>query len=668
MIFVYLSCAIVLVGIFLSLFSKLCSPKNWGPVLVAALAVVGLSVAFSSLRSATPLADFSHSVFGHVNIACDQLSAWFAIIVCGAFALGAFYGRGYLAHYSSTRVQGVIHWLMLLFTLAGLLLLFFTDNLIVFLLGWEMMAIGSFFAVIFEYDHPQVLKAGLNYFIQSHIAVLLITAVFVWSMSVTGSTSFAGLERFFAQSEPKTQVIAMAMLIAGFGFKAGFVPFHSWLPFAHPAAPSHVSALMSGVIVKAGIYGVARFGSMMSSAEAQLPIGVTLLVIGVVSGLYGIFNAAEHRDFKRMLAYCTIENVGIIAMGLGVGFIGLGTCTPVLAILGFAGGLLHTFNHAVFKALLFFGAGNVYVSTHTRNMEELGGLAKNMPHTAFLFLIGSLAIGALPPFGGFLSELLVYDGFLCGFRLESVPLSVLMAVAGCPLAVIGGVSMLAFTKTYGVIFLGTPRKDLPNAPHEVEPSMLWPAYVLVAVAIAVILMPACIVGHLFSVSIAFFNPVLTAADMLALENAVSLSRSVGMVMGILLIVILIFCALRGVIARRRPVSFGPTWGCGYKRPIKSIQYTSKSFAKTLINMCHSLLPSSQMFKPLEGEVEIFPENRSHISVDFDLVDEKLISPGSSRLLSCLERFQFIQNGMLQRYIVYGLSYVVILIISVVIFG
>lgn len=635
---------------------------------MAALAAVGLGIAFSSLSSVSALAEFSHPVFGHVRFACDPLSAWFALIVCGAFALGAFYGRGYLAHYASSLAQGVLHWLTLLLTLAGLLILFFTDNLIVFLLGWEMMAIGSFFAVIFEYDHPQVLKAGLNYFIQSHIAVLLITAVFVWSISVTGSATFAGLSRFFGQISVAEQIAAMAMLIAGFGFKAGFVPFHSWLPLAHPAAPSHVSALMSGVIVKAGIYGVVRFGAMMPSADAQLPIGVALLVIGVISGLYGIFNAAEHRDFKRMLAYCTIENVGIIAMGLGVGFIGLGLGASVLSVLGFAGALLHTFNHAVFKALLFFGAGNVYVSTHTRNMEELGGLAKHMPHTAFLFLIGSLAIGALPPFGGFISELLVYDGFLTGFGLDSVPLSVLMAVSGCALAVIGGVSMLAFTKTFGVIFLGSPRKEFPSEPAEVGVPMLLPAYVLVAIAVAVIVLPAFIVSHLFSVSIGLFHPTLTGADWQALESAVSLAHSVGTVMVAFLIVISVFCAIRGVIAKKRPASYGPTWGCGYQRPIKSIQYTSKSFAKTLINMCHSLLPSSQMFKPIENDVEIFPENRSHISVDFDLVDEKVISPGSSKLLSCLERFQFIQNGMLQRYIVYGLAYVVILILSVVVFG
>ena len=658
--------AVVSIGLLFTVFNKLCPPRVWGPVLLLALSALGAGVGAFSVTEATDLAVFHHPVFGRVGVVCDQLSAWFALIVCVAFALGAVYGKGYLSHYASTRVQDTLHWLMLLLTLAGLVILLFTDNLIVFLLGWEMMAIGSFFAVIYEYDHPQVVKAGLNYFIQSHIAVLLITVVFVWSMSVTGRTSFGGLAQFFSVSSPATQVVAMSMLIAGFGFKAGFVPFHSWLPFAHPAAPSHVSALMSGVIVKAGVYGIVRFGSMVSSPDAQLPVGVVLLALGVISGLYGILNAACHRDFKRMLAYCTIENVGIIAMGLGIGFIGLGLGSQVLAVLGVAGALLHTLNHAIFKALLFFGAGNVYVSVHTRNMEELGGLAKRMPHTAAIFLIGSLAIGALPPFGGFLSELLVYDGFLKGFSVGSVQLSVLMAVSGCALAVIGGVSMLAFTKTFGVMFLGNPRKELPHPAQEVGAGMLWPSYALVVLAFVVILFPAYFVSHLFSLSMAVFRLSVSDADMLSLCDIVALSKSVGIAMLAMLLVVLVFCALRSVVAGRRAVAYSSTWGCGYKRPIKAIQYTSKSFSKTLLGMCHFLLPSSDRFRELTSE-EIFPVGRSHISADMDFVDEKCVGPCTSSLFAGLEHFQFIQNGMLQRYIVYGLGYVILLILSVIIF-
>lgn len=656
-----------MLGLVTPCLSKFIAPKNWGVILVVALSILGLALGASAYNVPLMIGTFSHPVFGTSVFSCDQLSSWFLIIVCGIFAIGSVYGRGYLSHYKTTCVQEVLHWSMTLITLAGLVILLTTNNLIIFLIGWEMMAIGSFFAVIFEYDHMQVVKAGLNYFIQSHVAVLLITIVFVWSMTVSGSTTFDGLRSFFAASSPTTQIVAMALLIAGFGFKAGLVPFHSWLPLAHPAAPSHISALMSGVIVKAGIYGIIRFGSMLSGSETQLPIGVTLLVIGVISGLYGILNAAEHRDFKRMLAYCTIENIGIISMGLGVGFIGLGVSNVILAVIGFGGAMLHTLNHAIFKALLFFGAGNVYVSAHSRNMEELGGLIKKMPKTAMIFLIGSLAIGALPPFGGFVSELMIYDGFLRGFRLDSIPVSTLMAVSGCALAVIGGVSMLAFTKTFGVIFLGSPRKELACEPHEVGKNMLWPAYILIALTLAVIFFPAFLVSHLFSVSLAVFRVTASSIDLVTLNDTVKMTQSVGYAMFALLIGVLIFLAVRQFFTMRRPETVGATWGCGYKRPIKGIQYSSKSFAKTLVDMCHGLLPSSERYNHVTNE-EVFPIDRGHMSVDFDFVDEKMVTPVSKSMMHGLERFQFIQNGMLQRYIVYGLGYVVILIVSVVIFG
>lgn len=491
--------------------------------------------------------------------------------------------------------------------------------------------------------------------------------VFAWSISVTGNTSFDGLRAFFANSTTATQLTAMSLLIAGFGFKAGFVPFHSWLPLAHPAAPSHISAIMSGVIVKAGVYGIIRFGSMLPGAEAQMPIGSALLVIGITSGLFGILNAAEHRDFKRMLAYCTIENVGIISMGLGIGFIGLAQGSAVIAMLGFVGALFHTLNHAIFKALLFFGAGNVYVSAHTRNMEELGGLGKRMPRTALIFLVGSLAIGGLPPMGGFISELLIYYGFINGFGSQSLAVSVLMALGGCSLAIIGGISMLAFTKAFGVIFLGSPRKALSKDVKEVDASMLWPSYALIALVACVLLFPAHVTSHLFAVSLSTFGATANSADINTLNGIVSLAGHTGRAMLAFIILILALWAIRRLMASRRPYAEGVTWGCGYKKPIAGIQYTSKSFAKTLIDMCRPLLPTTSRFSPLTDE-EIFPKDRTHLSVDKDLVDDKLVSPGTGMLLTWLSKFQFIQNGSLQRYIVYGLGYVMLLVASVMIFG
>lgn len=649
--------AIVCVGLLFLLFHS-SPPRHWGPACVVVLGGLAALMGGMSLRGVPK--------FCWDAPPCDPLSAWFMLIVGVLFAIGAVYGRGYLSHYKSDKRQQTLHWLMFSATLIGLMVLLTTEDLIVFLIGWEIMAIGSFFAVIFEYDHPQVMRAGLNYFVQSHVAVVLITVVFAWSISVSGDTTFGGLRHFFATSSPAAQIAAMSMLIAGFGFKAGIVPLHTWLPQAHPAAPSHISALMSGVIVKAGIYGIVRFGSMIADTWVQGRIGLILIAVGIASGLFGIVNAAVHRDFKRMLAYCTIENIGIICMGLGMGFVGLGNSSLPLAALGFGGALFHTLNHAIFKALLFFGAGNVYVRAHTRDMEELGGLGKQMPKTSAIFLIGSLAIGGLPPLGGFVSELLLYNGFVAGFASTSSAVSALMVAAGCSLAAIGGISMLAFTKAYGVIFLGSARKRLSHTPIEVGRQMLWPAYTLILLMALVMLFPSQIVSLLLSATLQTFGVSASCADMAVLNDIAHLSGTAGRAMLALIVVILSFAALRHIVALRRPARTGATWGCGYAAPIDRIQYTSKSFAKTLLDLFRILLPSSRRFAPLTTE-ELFPQNRSHLSADMDFVDEKIVKPGTRALLSSLGRFQFVQNGSLQRYIVYGLAYIAALVATIVIF-
>lgn len=649
--------AIVCVGLLFLLFHS-SPPRHWGPACVVVLGGLAALVGGMSLRGVPK--------FCWDAPPCDPLSAWFMLIVGVLFAIGAVYGRGYLSHYKSDKRQQTLHWLMFSATLIGLMVLLTTEDLIVFLIGWEIMAIGSFFAVIFEYDHPQVMRAGLNYFVQSHVAVVLITVVFAWSISVSGDTTFGGLRHFFSTSSPAAQIAAMSMLIAGFGFKAGIVPLHTWLPQAHPAAPSHISALMSGVIVKAGIYGTVRFGSIIADTWVQGRIGLILIAVGIASGLFGIVNAAVHRDFKRMLAYCTIENIGIICMGLGMGFVGLGNSSLPLAALGFGGALFHTLNHAIFKALLFFGAGNVYVRTHTRDMEELGGLGKQMPKTSAIFLIGSLAIGGLPPLGGFVSELLLYNGFVAGFASTSSAVSALMVAAGCSLAAIGGISMLAFTKAYGVIFLGSARKRLSHTPIEVGGQMLWPAYTLILLMALVMLFPSQIVSLLLSATLQTFGVSASCADMAVLNDIAHLSGTAGRAMLALIVVILSFAALRHIVALRRPARTGATWGCGYAAPIDRIQYTSKSFAKTLLDLFRILLPSSRRFTPLTTE-ELFPQNRSHLSADMDFVDEKIVKPGTRALLSSLGRFQFVQNGSLQRYIVYGLAYIAALVATIVIF-
>src|ERR1019366_6536937 len=285
------------------------------------------------------------------------------------------------------------------------------QNGLAFLIVWELMSISSFMLVIFDHQNKRTLRAGINYLVQMHIGVLFLSAAFIWVYFSEGTFEFSAIEKFFSHH---SNLWLFLLFFIGFGIKAGFIPLHSWLPQAHPASPSHISGVMSGVIVKLGIYGIFRIVLMLK--QDYLIIGEIMISLSIATGLYGILNAAVHRDFKKMLAYCTIENIGIIGAGIGLAIIGMGMNNSFLLVIGLSGALLHTLNHSLFKSLLFFSSGSVYQQTHTRDMEKLGGLVHKMPQTAALFLIGSLAIGGLPPFNDFVSEFILYSAILLGIK------------------------------------------------------------------------------------------------------------------------------------------------------------------------------------------------------------------------------------------------------------
>ncbi|MDX9696445.1 MAG: proton-conducting transporter membrane subunit, partial [Bacteroidales bacterium] len=412
------------------------------------------------------------SLIGEIPIRIDSLSAWFILIINFTGITGVFYGLGYMKSYSDQKPNLTLHWLLYLLFHSSMLWVCMVQNSIVFLIVWELMSLSSLFLVIFDHQNSKTLKAGLNYLVQMHIGVALLTVAFIWVYLSTGSLDFAAIAQFF---QTHSNIWLFLLFFIGFGIKAGFIPFHSWLPHAHPAAPSHISGVMSGVIVKLGIYGIFRMITFLQTDF--LILGELILGVSVMTGLYGIINSAVHRDFKKMLAYCTIENIGIIGIGIGLGLIGLGNGNNILVILGFGGALLHTLNHSLFKSLLFFSAGSVYQQTHTRDMEKLGGLIRNMPQTAFLFLIGALAIGGLPPFNGFVSEFILYKGMLEGISSSNMYHVILIIIAFAGLSTMGGLSILVFTKSFGTIFLGSPRTELHHTPAEVSLLMRVPQFV-----------------------------------------------------------------------------------------------------------------------------------------------------------------------------------------------
>jgi formate hydrogenlyase subunit 3/multisubunit Na+/H+ antiporter MnhD subunit len=592
-------------------------------------------------------------VFGDIPVRIDALSAWFMLIINFTAFNGAWYGISYTKHVSATPAQRSLHWVLFVLFHASMLGVCMVQNSFAFLIVWEIMSISSLLLVLFDYSNPKTLHAGLNYLIQMHVGVALITVAFIISYYLTGSLDFKTFVTTFALGNGKWLFI---VLFIGFGIKAGFIPLHTWLPHAHPAAPSHVSGVMSGVIVKLGIYGILRMITFLTTNLILL--GEVILIISVLTSFYGIFNAAIHRDFKKMLAYCTIENIGIIGMGIGLGLIGHGIDNSFIEFIGFAGALLHVLNHALYKSLLFFSAGNVYIQTHTRNMEQLGGLIKNMPSTAFFFLCGSLAICGLPPFNGFVSEFLIYSGLIEGIRLDNIQFSALMIICISILAIVGGLSLLTFTKTFGTIFLGSARKEITHQPEEVSKFTLIPLVLILAVMMVIGLFPSVIISPLTRVVAVFCPTYLPDVDFGSTLNILS-NVGIASVGFVSLILIIYFVKKRT--EKKHEIVVGPTWGCGYLAPTSKIQYTSKSYSRGLAKLFNFMTLEKKKYREIET-ANIFPKYRSFQSYFLDIFEIKIIQRLIHLLLRFTDYFSFIHNGKIQLYILYGVFFILSLIL------
>ena len=328
-----------------------------------------------------------------------------------------------------------------------------------FLLVWEIMSLTSYFLVIYERHEEENIKAGTLYFIMTHVGTAFILFAFLLLYRATGSFDFGAIGKGMAAASPFVRNAVFIFALIGFGAKAGIIPFHIWLPAAHPAAPSHVSALMSGVMIKTGIYMLARICWDMLPGPPPLWWGLLILIIGSISSLLGVLYALSEHDLKRLLAYHSIENIGIILLGLGSSLVFLSAGMKTLALLGLIAALYHTLNHATFKALLFLGAGAVIAETHTRNIEGYGGLIRVMPQTAFFFLVGSLAISALPPFNGFFSEWMTFQSLFLGVNSFNLATKMIFIAAIGALAFTGGLAAACFVKAFGVTFLARPRSE-----------------------------------------------------------------------------------------------------------------------------------------------------------------------------------------------------------------
>jgi len=514
------------------------------------------------------------------------------------------------------------------------------------------MALTSFILVIFEHGKMETLKAGINYLIQSHISVLFLTIGFIWAYVHTGSFVFSAIGNYGALENTATSILLFFTFFVGFAIKAGFVPFHTWLPHAHPAAPSHVSGVMSGVIIKAGIYGILRM--LLLIHGNPVIVGIVILVISVVTGIYGVMLATVQHNIKKLLAYHSIENIGIIGIGIGIGTLGKGLNNPFLTFAGYAGALLHTFNHSLFKSVLFYASGTVYQATHTLNIEHMGGILRKMPQTALLFMLSAMAICGLPPFNGFISEFLIYSGLFKAIG-ASQSLSVIIAISIMGLALIGGLAMLCFTKAFGVMFLGTPRRPYPASFCETSFAALLPQYLASLLIILIGLFPRFFIS-LLQAPVQLYTGLSLAGgygELNPIMQKISLSA-----LGLVLIVLLLFL-VRRLTGLHRYSPPQPTWGCGYTGPTPKMQYTASSYVRTYSQLIKPLVKTNKSLTETTDIIPAFNVPETHFQ---DSIETGLINWPARKMRTFLGLFNFLQNGRVQFYVLYGVVFIFIIIV------
>ncbi len=632
-----------------------------GCALLAALSGVMLGVICLGAEHA-PTVSAPFLPLTSFSLRIDGLSAFFLILIGIVGAAVSVYGFGYSAAYEgrySLRLLGA----MLNILLLSLSVQVMADNALTFLVAWEAMSLSAYLMVLTEHDRPGTLRAAHWYIAITHASFAALVGMFLLLSAGDLTTSFSGMRS--ALLTPGVRNAAFVLALFGFGAKAGIVPLHVWLPMAHPVAPSHVSALMSGVVIKMGIYGLVRVTIDLLVGGPSWWGGL-VLGIGTVSALLGVLYALMEHDLKRLLAFHSVENIGIIFIGLGAGLLFQSYGLMTLATLSVVGGLYHTLNHACFKGLLFLGAGSVLHATGTRNMEELGGLVKRMPRTAFFFLVGACAISALPPLNGFASEWLVFQALLGGSAIPQAEVALIMPIAVAMLALTSGLAAACFVKAFGITFLAIPRTLAAERAHESPVSMQAGMLTLSVACVALGLAPSVIVPLLesslaglngFTASPVVFTPTLP----LQVPGTFGQMSAPLLAVGLAVLLTLVPLALRILGADQR-LRVGDTWGCGRIGQTPRMQYTATAFAEPLRRVFAELYRPTQDlsidFHPASKYFVQSIEYRSEIHPWF----ERVLYGGLVLVLRTTARWvRRLQGGSLHLYLLYmTLAFLVLL--------
>jgi formate hydrogenlyase subunit 3/multisubunit Na+/H+ antiporter MnhD subunit len=533
-----------------------------------------------------------------------------------------------------------LHWFIFNVMVLSMLLVVTAANTVLFLSAWEIMTISSFFLVAWHHQHEDVRKAAWTYLLAAHLGMMLLLGLFLLASSYCNSLDFADFKQLDQLATGKASLLFLLALF-GFGVKAGLFPLHIWLPNAHPAAPSHVSALMSGVLIKTGIYGILRVLTWLPPAPQWW--GWLVAVLGVAGALYGISLATQQSDIKRSLAYSTVENIGIIFLALGFGLVAVAQGLQTVAMFAFAGGLLHLWNHALFKGVMFLGAGALLHATGTRDMNRMGGLLRRMPITGALWIGGSLAIGALPPLNGLVSEWLIYVSLASAGAGQSGYLALLPLLLFGLLGLVGALALVTFSRLAGVCLLGSPRDLSAAEAHEVAPAMWLSMAALFTGCLAIGIYPQSALALLAEP----LKYLLHAPqEHLLLSQVAPLGNSALLILAGLLL-LAIFVAL---LHRRRPSAKVETWGCGYQFPSSRMAYTGGGYAELV---ARHVLP--RVMRPTiakEKGAGLFADTAKISLMANDIVLTRVLVPLFSGLAKHCQRLRWLQQGRLPVYLLY----------------
>lgn len=578
---------------------------------------------------------------GEFALQIDPLAAYFVLPISVLSLFCTLYAGPYMHHDGQRRQLGS-HWFFFNIMIAAMLLVVTAANAILFLAGWEIMTISSFFLVAWNHQQQEVRKAAWLYLLAAHLGMMLLLTMFLLAGSWCNSFNFSDFGPL-ADLAPGSAALLYLLALFGFGVKAGLFPLHIWLPDAHPAAPSHVSALMSGVLIKTGIYGILRILSLLPAAPVWW--GWLLTILGATGALYGISMAAQQRDIKRCLAYSTVENVGIILLGLGFGMVATANNHPQIALLCFAGGMLHLWNHALFKGVMFLGAGSLMHATGTRSMNQMGGLLQRMPMTGLFWIGGSLAIGALPPFNGLVSEWLIYVGLATAGTAQSGFGSLAPLLLFGLLGMIGALALLTFTRLIGISLLGEPRSAAAEQAREATPGML--------ISMALPLIGCLLIGLYPQGALSLMSRPLAAIAHSSRHAVGALGQQLTPLGqgSQLLLGGLLSCALLLIWIRKHRTNFKTTtWACGYQYPHPRIAYTGESFSELAAN--HLLLQPMRPLVSGDRVSGLFPSTIELTQTSTDPVLQKGLLPLFTRIATRCQQLRWLQQGQLPIYLLY----------------